>query len=163
MQFTHEIMVTANASSHSVWASWNDPHALPRLLSHVRAVATIGDADDLARFVILLDHRHWEFAAERTMCDEGRALCWQSTGELFLYVLSLHLAPNSTGETQLTLTVAYDPPGFLPDIAESLGRSRKFKRELEADLNRYIHTLTKIAEVSPIYGAEMNSASCGAG
>ena len=33
------------------------------------------------------------------------------------------------------------PPGFLPDIAESLGLSRAFRRTLEADLRRYANAL----------------------
>ncbi len=71
------------------------------------------------------------------MCAE-QTLCWQSLGELFLYVLTLRLEPAKDGGTHMTLTVAYDPPGFLPDIAESLGLSRKFKQRLEADLRRYV-------------------------
>ncbi len=138
MQFTHEISLAAPASWREVWADWNDVHALPRLLSHVRATAE-GDTEDLARFVIVLEARHVEFAVERTMCAE-HTLCWQSLGEKFLYVLTLRLEPTKDGGSHVTLTVAYDPPGFLPDIAESLGLSRKFKQTLESDLHRYIHT-----------------------
>lgn len=140
MQFTHEVTLTVHAPWRDIWAEWNDIHALPRLLSHVSAAAP-GDDEDLAHLVIHLEGRHLEFAAERTMCAD-RTLCWQSLGEIFLYVLSLRLAaPKKGGGVELTLSVAYDPPGFLPDIAESLGRSRKFKRELEADLRRYAHAL----------------------
>jgi len=139
MQFTHEVTLTVDAPWRTVWQEWNDVQALPRLLTHVRA-ATEGDHEDLARLVISLEGRHLEFAAERTMSAD-RTLCWQSLGELFLYVLSLRLDTPQKGSVDLTLTVAYDPPGFLPDIAESLGLSRKFKRELEADLRRYVHAL----------------------
>ncbi len=140
MQFTHEIALTALVPWRDVWAEWNDVRALPRLLSHIRAAAA-DDHEDLAHLVICLEGRHLEFAVERTMCA-GTTLCWQSVGALFLYVLSLRLEtlPEGGGVT-LTLTVAYDPPGFLPDIAESLGLSRKFGRELDADLRRYIHAL----------------------
>ena len=139
MQFTHEVTLTADVPWRDVWAEWNDVRALPRLLRHVQATSP-GEQEDLARFVILLDGRRVEFAVERTMCAD-RTLCWQSLGELFLYVLSLRLDPVKSGEVALTLTVAYDPPGFLPDLAESLGRSRRFKRELEADLREYVHCL----------------------
>ena len=74
------------------------------------------------------------------MCAD-QTLCWQSVGPLFLYVLSLRLGADKAGGVELTLTVAYDPPGFLPDLAESLGRSRRFKHELEADLREYVHCL----------------------
>jgi len=140
MQFTHEVTLTALVPWRDIWAEWNDVRALPRLLSHVRAAAP-DDHEDLARLVICLEGRELEFTVERTMCAD-RTLCWQSVGALFLYVLSLRLdtLPNGGGVT-LTLTVAYDPPGFLPDIAESLGLSRKFGRELDADLRRYVHAL----------------------
>ncbi len=140
MQFTHEVTLTALAPWRDIWAEWNDVRALPRLLSHVHAAAP-DDHEDLARLVICLEGRELEFAVERTMCAD-RTLCWQSVGSLFLYVLSLRLdtLPKGGGVT-LTLTVAYDPPGFLPDIAESLGLSRKFGRELDADLRRYVHAL----------------------
>ncbi len=140
MQFTHEVALPVRAPWREIWAEWNDVRALPRLLSHVSAAAP-GGHEDLAEFAIGLEGRHIEFAAERTMCVD-QTLCWQSTGSLFLYVLSLRLdaLPDGGGVT-LTVTVAYDPPGFLPDIAESLGFSRRFKRDLEADLRRYVHAL----------------------
>ncbi len=135
MQFTHEVSFVVTSSWQDVWSDWADIHALPRLLSHVRATAP-GDCEDMARLVILLDGRHVEFAVERTMCA-AQTLCWQSLGDMFLYVLTLRVETAREGGTALLLTVAYDPPGFLPDIAESLGRSRTFKRILEADLRRY--------------------------
>ena len=140
MQFTHEVALPVRAPWRDIWAEWNDVHALPRLLSHVSAAAP-GGHEDLAELAICLEGRHIEFAVERTMCA-GRTLCWQSAGSLFLYVLSVRLdtLPDGGGVT-LTVTVAYDPPGFLPDIAESLGLSRRFKRELDADLRRYVRTL----------------------
>lgn len=139
MQFTHEVALTALAPWRDIWAEWNDVRALPRLLSHVRAAAPDGH-EDLAHLVICLEGRELEFAVERTMCAD-RTLCWQSVGALFLYVLSLRLDTLPKGGVTLTLTVAYDPPGFLPDIAESLGLSRKFGRELDTDLRRYVHAL----------------------
>jgi len=139
MQFTHEVCLSADVPWRDMWVEWNNVHALPRLLSHVRAAAE-GEHEDLARLVILLDGRHLDFPVERTMCAD-RTLCWQSQGALFLYVLSLRLEPVKSGGTDLTLTVAYDPPGFLPDVAESLGRSRRFRRTLEADLRRYVDGL----------------------
>lgn len=139
MQFTHEVTLTVLAPWRDIWAEWNDVRALPRLLSHVRAAAP-DDHEDLAHLVICLEGRHLEFSVERTMCADC-TLCWQSVGALFLYVLSLRLDTLSKGGVTLTLTVAYDPPGFLPDIAESLGLSRKFGRELDADLRRYVHAL----------------------
>ena len=135
MQFTHEVTFTVASPWQEVWGDWADIHALPRFLSHVRATAP-GNGDDLARLVILLDGHHVEFAAQRTMCAE-QTLCWQSLGELFLYVLTLRVETTCEGGTQLAVTVAYDPPGFLPDIAEALGRSRVFKQTLENDLRRY--------------------------
>ncbi len=140
MQFTHEVSMTAGAPWRDIWAEWNDVRALPRLLSHVRAAEPNGH-EDLARLIICLEGRHLEFAVERTMCADN-TLCWQSVGAWFLYVLSLRLdtLPNGGGVT-LTVTVAYDPPGFLPDIAESLGLSRKFGHELNADLRRYVRAL----------------------
>ena len=140
MQFTHEVTLTAEAPWRDIWREWNDVRALPGLLSHIRA-ADPGGHEDLARLVIHLEGRELEFAVERTMCAD-RTLCWQSVGGLFLYVLSLRLdTPKKGPGVELTLSVAYDPPGFLPDIAQSLGLSRKFGRELEADFRRYVHAL----------------------
>ena len=140
MQFTHEISLTADAPWRTIWAEWNTVQRLPHLLSHVCA-AVPTDAEDTAIFTVLLEGRQVEFAAQLTMCAD-QTLCWQSLGALFLYVLSLRLEKPKRGSgTLLTLTVAYDPPGFLPDIAESLGLSRRFGRELDADFRRYVAEL----------------------
>lgn len=142
MQFTHEVTLTAEAPWRTIWTEWNTVSRLPGLLSHVCTAAPLeSETDDLASFTVRLEGRDVEFAAQRTMCAD-RTLCWQSVGDLFLYVLSLHLERPAKGSgVELTLTVAYDPPGFLPDIAESLGLSRRFKRELEADFRRYVRAL----------------------
>ncbi len=140
MQFTHEITLTADAPWRTVWAEWNSVQRLPHHLSHLCAV-TPTEAEDAAIFTVLLEGRQVEFAAQLTMCAD-QTLCWQSTSSLFLYVLSLHLEKPKRGSgIELTLTVAYDPPGFLPDIAESLGLSRRFGRELDADFRRYVSAL----------------------
>ena len=137
MQFTHEITLTAAAPWRTVWAEWNSVQRLPFLLSHVCDAVPTGTGDT-AIFTVLLEGRQVEFAAQLTMCAD-QTLCWQSLGPLFLYVLSLRLEKPKRGfGIELTLTVAYDPPGFLPDIAESLGLSRRFKHELEADFRRYV-------------------------
>ncbi len=137
MQFTHEITLTADAPWRTVWAEWNDVRRLPNLLSHLCA-ARPAEAEDTALFTVRLEGREVEFAAQRTMCAD-QTLCWQSLGSLFLYILSLRLEKPERGPgIALTLTVAYDPPGFLPDIAESLGLSRRFKHDLEADFRRYV-------------------------
>ena len=141
MQFTHEITLTADAPWRTIWTEWNMVSRLPGLLSHVCAAAPLAGQSDMACFTVRLEGRDVEFAAERTMCAD-RTVCWQSVGDLFLYVLSLRLEKPLKGSgVALTLTVAYDPPGFLPDIAESLGLARRFKRELEADFRRYVRTL----------------------
>jgi len=141
MQFSHEASVTVEASLRDARAHWGDVHGLPRLLSHVRGTAP-GDTDDLARLVIVLDGRHIEFAVERTMCSDD-TLCWQSLGPTFIYLLSISVQPERGGGTRVTVNVAYDPPGFLPDIAESLGTSKLFRRALEADLRRYAQSLRR--------------------
>ena len=139
MQFTHEIALVADAPWRTIWAEWTSVHRLPHLLSHIRAAAPMDD--DRACFVVRLEGRDVEFAAERTMCAD-RTLCWQSVGDMFLYVLSLRLDKPAQGSgVALTLSVAYDPPGFLPDIAESLGLARRFKHELAADFTRYVRAL----------------------
>ena len=140
MQFTHEITLTAGVPWRTVWAEWNSVSRLPHLLSHICAARST-DAEDMACFTVLLEGRQVEFAAQLTMCAD-HTLCWQSVGPLFLYVLSLRLEKPQRGlGIEMTLTVAYDPPGFLPDVAETLGFSRRFGRELEADFRRYVHAL----------------------
>ncbi len=141
MRFSHEATVTVDAPLHEVRAHWADIHRLPHHLSHLRATAPSDTDDDLARLVIVLDGRHLEFAAQRTMCDDD-TLCWQSLGPAFLYLLTVGMTPAGDDGTQVTLHVAYDPPGFLPDIAESLGLSKGFRRTLESDLKRYAKSLT---------------------
>jgi uncharacterized membrane protein len=135
MQFTHEVCVTVNAPLQEIWPHWADIHYLPRTLSHLRAAA-LSDEDDLARLIIILDGRHIEFAAQKTMYA-GNTICWQSVGPTFLYVLTVTFAPVRGGGMELRVNVAYDPPGFLPDIAESLGVAKSFRRTLDADLKTY--------------------------
>ena len=138
MQFTHERTLTIDAPQREIWAHWEASDALAARLSHIRTVAP-GPADDIAHLVICLDACHLEFAVQRTMCT-GDTLCWQSLGTEFLYVLCVSLQPDGD-RTRLTITVAYDPPGFLADIAESLGLGRLFERSLDADLRRYADAL----------------------
>lgn len=139
MQFSHEARVTIEAPLRDVRSHWIDIHKLPCYLSHLRGTAPSEAEDDLVRLVIVLDGRHIEFPAQRTMCDEN-TICWQSLGRTFLYVLSVSLTPANDG-TEVVVTVAYDPPGFLPDIAESLGLAKSFRRTLEADLRRYARSV----------------------
>lgn len=138
MQFSHEAQVSVDAPRGDVWEDWSDVHHLPKFLSHLRGTAA-GSEADLARLVIALDGRHLEFAAQRTMC-ESETVCWQSLGPNFLYVLTVCVSPCRGNKTSVTVMVAYDPPGFLPDIAESLGRSKVFRTALEDDLRRYAHS-----------------------
>lgn len=140
MQFTHEASVTVEAPARDVRRHWDDVHHLPRYLTHLRATAP-GDDDDLARLVIVLDGRHIEFAAQRTVCAD-ETLCWQSLGPTFLYVLTVTIEQAKSGGTRVHINVAYDPPGFLPDIAESLGLAKTFRRTLENDLRRYAKSLS---------------------
>ncbi len=135
MQFTHEAQISVEAPCGDVWDDWSQVHHLPQFLSHLRGTAA-GDEPDLARLVIALDGRHLEFAAQRTMCDR-ETVCWQSLGPNFLYVLTVCVSACRDGKTAVSVVVAYDPPGFLPDIAESLGRSKVFRAALEDDLRRY--------------------------
>ena len=134
MQFTHEVRTTVPLAPPHAQAHWTEADHLPHCVSHVRA-ALRDTADDLARIVIMLDGRLIEFAAQRTMCAE-HTVCWQSLGPSFLWVLTAQFAPHEMG-TELTVTVAYDPPGFLPDVAEAIGTRKVFRRALEADLKRY--------------------------
>lgn len=140
MQFSHEARATVPLPTHDVWSHWSDVRQFPHYLSHLRGIAASEDEDDIVRLVIILDGRHIEFAAQRTMCDDY-TVCWQSLGPTFLYVLSISLAPTNSG-TEINVHVAYDPPGFLPDIAESLGFSRSFRQTLETDLHRYASAIS---------------------
>lgn len=135
MEFTHESTVVVDAPISAVYADWTSAGTLPHILSHVRATCQ-SDADDLARLVIMLDGHHIEFAAQRTMCCES-SVCWQSLGDDFYYVLCVCFEADDYGRTKLTAHVTYDPPGFLPDIFETLGLARVFRRGLDEDMKRY--------------------------
>ncbi len=146
MQFTHEAAVTVDAPLRALRPDWEDAARLPRLLSHLRGTAA-GDAPDLARFVVVLAGRHFEFAAQRTLCSDD-TVCWQSLGPAFIYVLTAQFQPAGDAGTAIRVTVAYDPPGFLPDIADSLGLRHAFAHALDADLRRYAHSLCQSAPAS---------------
>lgn len=139
MQFTHEAAITLEAPWREVLPHWTGPDALAGRLSHLRATAP-GPAEDLAQFVVCVDARDLEFAVQRTMCSD-ETVCWQSLGETFLYVLTVCVQATQTGGTRIIVTVAYDPPGFLYDIAEGLGWRKAFQRTLERDLDRYARAL----------------------
>ena len=135
MHYTHEYEVAVEESALTVYSDWTDVVALPESLSHVRATAR-GEADDLGRLVIMLDGRHVEFPVQRTMCARD-TICWQSLGNSFLYVLTIMIEQEPLGGSRVTINVSYDPPGFLPDVIETLGRSKIFRQEFEADMRRY--------------------------
>ncbi len=151
MQFTHEAQISVEAPCGDVWEDWSNVHHLPQFLSHLRGTAK-GPEADLARLVIALDGRHLEFAAQRTMC-ESETLCWQSLGPSFLYVLTVTVSPCQGNKTSVTVMVAYDPPGFLPDIAESLGRSKVFRAALEDDLRRYARANSPLGKQAELASA----------
>ncbi|BDI30849.1 hypothetical protein CCAX7_29000 [Capsulimonas corticalis] len=135
MQFTHEYTMTLDATPEAVYADWTDAGILPSRLTHVRAIAR-GDHEDLARLIIMIAGRHIEFPAQRTMCA-ANTICWQSLGEEFLYVLTVEVQREKKGGgSHVTVTVAYDPPGFLIDLIE-LGTQRVFKQQFEADIKHY--------------------------
>jgi uncharacterized membrane protein len=81
--------------------------------------------------------------------SDDETFCWQSQGTDFLYVLCITLLPAGGDRTRLTVTVAYDPPGFLADISESLGLGRLFDNTLETDLHRYAQALEVRASRMP--------------
>jgi len=139
MRIAHEASIAVAAPVPKVWAHWSEITRLPLLLSHLRATA-LDDCADLARLVIVLDGRHIEFAAQQTMKTD-ETICWQSLGDTFLYVLSVSVRADSAEQSALTVNVAYDPPGFLPDIAESLGTRRTFRKTLDRDLKRYAESV----------------------
>ena len=147
MQFTHERSITIDAPRRVVRSHWEGADALAGRLSHIRGVAP-GPADDLAHFVICLDGCHFEFAVQRTMSDD-ESFCWQSQGTQFLYVLCVTLLPAGGDRTRLSVTVAYDPPGFLADLGESLGLGRLFDTTLTNDLRRYADALEARAVFAP--------------
>jgi uncharacterized membrane protein len=147
MQFTHERSLNLEAPRSVVRAHWEGADSLAARLSHIRGIAP-GAASDLAHFVICLDGRQFEFAVQRTMTDEDM-FCWQSLGTEFLYVLCVTLLPVAGHRTRLIVTVAYDPPGFMADVAESLGLGRLFDHALEADLHRYADALDSRALHAP--------------
>ena len=138
MQFTHERTITLDAPRREVRTHWEGPDALAARLSHIHTVCP-GPAEDMAHVILCLDGRSLEVAVQQTMNTDD-TLCWQSLGTEFLYVLCITLRPDGEG-TRLTLTAAYDPPGFLADIAESLGLGRLFEHALDADLRRYADAL----------------------
>lgn len=147
MQFTYEASATIPMGPQAVLDHWSQADTLPRHLTHVRAIAE-GDTDDVARLVIVLDGRHVEFVVQRTMCSET-AVCWQNLGERLIYVLTVEAEPLDSvpSETRLKLTVSYDPPGFLPDIMESLGRNKSFRTALENDVKCYRDHFFVVASV----------------
>jgi uncharacterized membrane protein len=83
------------------------------------------------------------------MCTD-RTVCWQSVGPTFLYVLTVAMRPASERATALTVTIAYDPPGFLPDIVESMGLKKQFKNLLEADMRRYARQQPSVAPATAV-------------
>jgi uncharacterized membrane protein len=148
MQFTHERSITLDAPRREVRAHWEGADALAARLCHIRGAAP-GPAEDLAHFVIGLDGSQFEFAVQRTMSDD-EMFCWQSMGTEFLYVLCVTLLPEDDNRTRLTVTVAYDPPGFLADLCESLGLGRLFDLALEKDLHRYADALEALGAPLPV-------------
>ena len=137
MQFNHEATVTVDGPTQAVLNQWSDITCLPQILSHIRATAR-GEVDDIGRMVIVLDVRHLEFAAQRTMCDR-ETICWQNLGHDFEYVLTVSAHATQDG-TLVRVNCCYDPPGILTDLLETLGFSQTFQRQFEQDLKTYGET-----------------------
>jgi uncharacterized membrane protein len=134
MHFTHEVDITVEVPARDILSQWTEAHALPKYLSHIRATA-LDDSSDIARLVIVLNGHHIEFPAQRTMCSDDM-ICWQNLSDNFEYILTVQ-AKATKDATRVTINVSYDPPGFIFDVAEALGLSKVFRRNLESDLASY--------------------------
>jgi uncharacterized membrane protein len=147
MEFIYEASAIIDAPLSALQSDWSDGTCLPRLLTHIRATA-LGDSEDLFRVVALIDGAHIEFAAQRTMCEDG-LICWQNLDDDFYYVLSTKLEQHNDG-VKTTITVSYDPPGILPDIMETICLGRSFRHQLEDDVRRYAESFNPRAFMAAI-------------
>jgi len=148
LEFIHEVPVAVPAAAHAVIADFADVGALPKIFSHIRATAA-GDADDLARMIIILDGHHLEFAAQRTSASNDE-VCWQSLVDDLYYVLCITARPKSSEHCAVQVCISYDPPGFINDICETFGRKHAFRRKLEDDLRRYAQSFAVAPAVHAI-------------
>ena len=142
MIFSHESSALLDKSVTEICEEWAVARNLPSLLSHVRAAELRDTEPDIARIIIVIEYKLIEIPIQRTMCEDGM-VCWQSLDPKNQYILNVVASNVEAGKSLLHVTVAYDPPGVIPDIVETLGGGASFEHTLNTDLHAYRATFKK--------------------
>jgi uncharacterized membrane protein len=136
VNFSHECSALLDKSVKEICLEWATARTLPSLLSHIRAAELRDHEPDIARIIVSIEHVLFEIPIQRTMCEAGM-VCWQSLDPKHPYVLNVVVSTVEAGKSLLHVTVAYDPPGVIPDIVETLGGGAAFTHTLDTDLHAY--------------------------
>ena len=132
-QARHSIRVHRPVSE--VWRLWTDFERLPEFMGAISEVRVTGAGTS-----------HWvargplgapfEWDARTTACEENRRLAWESTGGDIRQTGEVRFEEVTAGETELTLSIDYQPPGGLlgSALAAIVGRTGE---QVAHDLERF--------------------------
>ncbi len=133
-QVTRQIIVKAD--SMDAYEAWGNFQNFPIFMRYIKSVTMNGDGTS-----------HWvmdgplgkrvEWGAETTRMDPGRRIGWNSKDHSSLKTSGqVTFTPLPKGETQITVTMHYDPPAGWPgDFVASIFGNPEGK--LEADLKNF--------------------------
>jgi uncharacterized membrane protein len=127
---TIEKSIEVNAPLSTVYNQWTQFEEFPRFMEGVKEVRQLDDKRLHWHAEIAGKDKHWD--AEIYRQEPDRAIAWRSTsgaqngGEVRF---------ESAGSgTRVTLTLSYDPEGFIENVGDALGA---VSMRVQGDLNRF--------------------------
>jgi ribosome-associated toxin RatA of RatAB toxin-antitoxin module len=130
----HSATVTVNAPVHQVYQLYSHFNDYPKFMTFVKEVTYLDD--QRSHWVVDVVGKHeWDAVNEDWIPD--RQIGWRSVDGLSTNG-RVAFEPLGTGQTRVTVFVAYEPPaGLLGRVGEALGAGSEFERRLQHDLSHF--------------------------
>ena len=128
---TIEKSVEVDAPISTVYNQWTQFEEFPRFMEGVKEVRQLDDKRLHWHAEIAGKDKHWD--AEIYRQEPDQTIAWRSTsgaqngGEV-------RFASAGNGGTRVTLTMSYDPEGFIENVGDALGA---VGMRVQGDLNRF--------------------------
>jgi ribosome-associated toxin RatA of RatAB toxin-antitoxin module len=139
----HSASVTVNAPVHQVYQLYTHFNDYPKFMTFVKEVTYL-DGERSHWVVDVVGEHAWDAVNDGWVPDQR--IGWRSVDGL-KNSGTVTFEPAGTGQTRLTVDVAYEPPaGLLGMVGEALGVGGQFERRLQHDLT---HFATMVEQAPP--------------
>lgn len=128
---TIEKSIVVNAPLRMVYNQWTQFEDFPKFMEGIESVRQIDD--NHLHWVSEIYGKHEEWDAEIFDQIPDESISWRSLSGP-AHNGTIHFRPDNENTTQVTLTMSYEPKGFLEKTADALGL---IARRIEGDLERF--------------------------